>query len=202
MDKQKSQIRIPDTDIFEQKFQFVQNETLKSNLAIHLQYVAFLVKIENELDIIGSIEHSIFKNIIQYTASIVEGVLHYGLEIALEKELVKEEQIMPKAESFPERKVLFIIDENTKIEGIKSVKKHEKFKKNTQFKTVCDAYKIAQLIPKDLLKDINALRDKRNKIHLAGLKQRDDYYLKKDINKAFETMTNAIEAVRNLVVNS
>ncbi len=109
---------------------------------------------------------------------------------------------MPKAESFPERKVLFLVDENTKIEGIKSVKKHEKFKKNTQFKTVCDAYKIGQLISQDLLNDINALRDKRNKIHLAGLKQKDDYYLKADINTAFKTMTNAIEAVRNLVVNS
>ncbi len=202
MEKNKLQIEISDLDVFEQRFQFIQNETLRSNLAIHAQYAVFLVKLEAQFEFVGSIEHSIFKNFIQYTASIVEGVLHYGLEIALEKGLVKEEEVMPKAESFPERKVLFLVDENTKIEGIKSVKKHEKFKKNTQFKTVCDAYKIGQLISQDLLNDINALRDKRNKIHLAGLKQKDDYYLKADINTAFKTMTNAIEAVRNLVVNS
>jgi len=205
MQKSNLQVDVPGLDAFEQVFSFVQNKTLKSNLAIHAQYAVFLSELEANFQIIGTAEYSIFKNIVQYTASVVEGVLHYGLEIALEKELVKAEDVMPKAESFLERKVLFVIDENTKIEGIRSSKKHEKFKKNTQFKTVCDAYKIGQLIQQNLLNDINdinALRDKRNKIHLAGLKQRDDYYLKADINTAFETMTNAIEAVRNLVVNS
>ncbi len=199
MENSKPQIEIPDVDFFEERFDFIQNETLKSNLAISLQYIVFLIKAEAELEIIGAVEYSIFKNIIQYTASVIEGVLHYGLEIALDKGLVEEHKIMPKAESFSERKLLHQIDKATKIEGVKSVKKHEKFKKNTQFKTVCDAYKKGRLIDSDLIKGINELRNKRNKIHLAGLTKVENYYSKNDINEAFAVATKVIEEVEEIV---
>lgn len=200
MANNKPQLEIPDVAFFEQRFHFIKNETLKSNLAISIQYVAFLIKVETDLKITGAVEYSIFKNIIQYTASIVEGILHYGLEVAFDKGLVEEHRVMPKAESFSERKLLHQIDRTTKIEGVKSVKKHEKFKKNTQFKTVCDAYKKGKLIDANLIKDINELREKRNKIHLAGLTKVENYYTKNDINQAFEVATEVIKEVEKIVL--
>jgi len=201
MENNKLQIEVSDLDVFVQRFHFIKNEILKSNLAISMQYIAFLVKTEAEFETTGAVEYSIFKNIIQYTASVIEGVLHYGLEIALAKGIVEEHRIMPKAESFPERKLLHQIDKLTKIEGVKCVKKHEKFKKNTQFKTVCDAYKKGKLIDNELIKNINDLRDKRNKIHLAGLTKVENYYTKNDINEAFEVANKVIKEVEEIVLN-
>lgn len=107
---------------------------------------------------------------------------------------------MPEEKSYAEIKLLYQIDDVTKIVGAKAVKKHEKFKKNTQFKTVCDAYEKGELIDEDLIKDINDLRDKRNKIHLAGLKKVENYYTKKDINEAFEVANKVIEEVEKIVL--
>lgn len=201
MENSKPQIEIPDVVSFEERFDFIQNETLRSNLAISLQYIVFLIKTEAELQINGAVEYSIFKNIIQYTASIVEGVLHYGLEVALKKGLVEEYKIMPPEKSYSEIKLLYNVDAATKIVGAKAVKKHEKFRKKTQFKTVCDAYKKGKLIDVDLIKDINDLREKRNKIHLAGLSKVENYYTKNDINVAFEVANRVIKEVEEIVLN-
>lgn len=200
MASKKPQIEISDVAFFEERFDFIQNEILKSNLAISMQYIAFLIKIETDIKITVAVEYSIFKNIIQYTASIIEGILNYGLEIAIKKGLVQESEIMPEEKSYAEIKLLYQIDDVTKIVGAKAVKKHEKFKKNTQFKTVCDAYEKGELIDADLIKDINDLRDKRNKIHLAGLKKVENYYTKKDINEAFEVADKVIEEVEKIVL--
>lgn len=87
MASKKPQIEISDVAFFEERFDFIQNEVLKSNLAISMQYIAFLIKIETDIKITVAVEYSIFKNIIQYTASIIEGILNYGLEIAIKKGL-------------------------------------------------------------------------------------------------------------------
>jgi len=102
MASKKPQIEISDVVFFEERFDFIQNEILKSNLAISMQYIAFLIKIETDFKITGAVEYSIFKNIIQYTASIVEGTLNYGLETAIKKGLVQESEIMPEERSYVE----------------------------------------------------------------------------------------------------
>ena len=46
-----------------------------------------------------------------------------------------------------------------------------------------------------LSKRVDDLRDNRNKIHLTGLKEYDDYFSKKDINKAFTTSSRVLKRV-------
>lgn len=81
-------IEVPELEFFFDRFSFITNETLQTNLSISFQYILFLIKVEIELQTTGAVEYSIFKNVIQYTASIVEGVMHYGLETALKQGLV------------------------------------------------------------------------------------------------------------------
>jgi len=63
-------IDVPQTEYLEQRFEFTDNEILRTNLTISLQYIIFLIKVETELKTTGDVEYSIFKNIIQYTATI------------------------------------------------------------------------------------------------------------------------------------
>ncbi|MEX0813881.1 MAG: hypothetical protein WD048_16805 [Chitinophagales bacterium] len=202
MAKSKSHIiEIPEIEKFEKRFHFIENNTLRTNLSIALQYVVFILKVEADFNITGAIEYSIYKNIIQYTSSIVEGVMHYGLEVAIKEGLVIEEKIMPKAEVFRERKRLYKINSKEEILGVKKIVGYEKYKKNTQFKTICDAYKRGKLFSDELIEEVNELRDKRNKIHLAGLTKVENYYTKKDINQAFELAAKVIDEVEKLVKN-
>lgn len=199
MAKSKSyRIEVPELDYFSERFEFISNETLKTNLSISFQYIVFLIKVETELQTTGAVEYSIFKNVIQYTASIVEGVMHYGLETAIKKKIITEKSVMPKSESYSSKKLLHKVDSQTEILGVTKNIKFEKFKKNTQFKTICDAFKKGKLIDAKLFEEVNTLREKRNKIHLAGLKQIENYYTKTDINSAFQTVNNVIEAVKRI----
>lgn len=199
MEKNKNiKVEVPELDYFADRFDFISNETLKANLSISFQYIVFLIKVETEFQTTGAVEYSIFKNVIQYTASIVEGVMHFGLEYAIKKNKVKEDLVMPKAESYSSKKLLHKIDSKTEILGVTKNIKHEKFKKNTQFKTICDAYKKGKLIDPDLVSAVNELREKRNRIHLAGLAKVENYYTKADINEAFRTANRVIAAVKSI----
>ena len=191
-------VQVPELEYFSERFEFITNENLKTNLSISFQYIVFLIKVETELQTTGAVEYSIFKNIIQYTASIVEGVMHYGLEYAIKSRQVSEQSVMPKVESFSSKKLLHKIDDKTEILGVTKIKKHERFKKNTQFKTICDAYKKGKLLNANLIDQVNTLREKRNRIHLAGLTQIENYYTKSDINSAFKTANEVIAAVKDI----
>jgi len=94
MGKKRIRIQVPDLEYFDGILDFVENPILKENLQISFQYIVFLVKIETEFDTSGAVEFSIFKNAIQYTASIVEGVMHYGLEFAIQSGIVNEGNVM------------------------------------------------------------------------------------------------------------
>lgn len=195
-------VEVPELEYFSDRFDFIANETLKTNLSISFQYIIFLIKVETEFQTTGAVEYSIFKNIIQYTASIVEGVMHFGLELAIKNNLVNEETVMPKAETYSTKKLLHKIDNKTEVLGVTKNIKHEKFKKNTQFKTICDAYKKGKLVDEKLIAEVNDLREKRNKIHLAGLTQIENYYTKSDINTAFRTANKIIDAVKSITTDN
>jgi len=102
-------------DYFSDGFDYITNDTLKTNLSISFQYIVFLIKVETELQTTGAVEYSIFKNFILYTASIVEGVMHYGLETALKNKNISEKSVMPKSESYSSKKLLHKIDSQTEM---------------------------------------------------------------------------------------
>lgn len=58
-------------DLKGNRFSFIQNEILKENIAIKMQYVVFLASLEEEYELTGAVTYSVFKTIIIFTASIV-----------------------------------------------------------------------------------------------------------------------------------
>jgi len=79
------------------------------------------------------------------------------------------------------------ISDDKKVCGVIKERKCEIFSKKTQFLTINRVAKKSKIITDGLFKRAEALRNKRNKIHLAGLEKVDDYYAKKDIQAAFKT---------------
>jgi len=184
----------------EERFDFIENETLRENLAINLQYILYLIKREERETLPGPISYSIFKNIILYTASIVEGILTYTFKLGIDKSNIDESKVMKKETKFKEIKQ---IHKDTKLDIVsaKRVTSYEKFHfRRTSFNDVIRAAKKAKIIDNKLADDIHKLREKRNKIHLASLEKVDNYYDKKEVDEAFKLTSKLIDVSENYIL--
>ena len=188
---------IPEIEFIKERFNFIDNETLRTNLAISLKYIIFLFTIEKEISLPGPITYSLFKNIILHTASIVEGSLHYTLDTLIKRKKLDLKEVMPKEDNYSNKKVLYITEDETQICGIHYKKKLLKLKSNTNFIDINRACKKGNILSESLFQKVEKLREKRNKIHLAGLSEIDDYYKKSDINEAFEITKLVLDVIEN-----
>lgn len=187
--------KIPVSDQLEKRFDFIGNDILRSNIAIAFQYVYFLISLDEKGKVRGPIIHSIYKNIILYTASIVESCIHYTLKEHIDCGICDSTGIMPSDWKFKDIKELYVISEDEKIVGAMKYRSHEKMQNNTQFKSLNEAAKKAKLFDQSLFEKAEELREKRNKIHLAGLEQVDDYYDRKTVDEVFGIATEIIEKI-------
>ena len=81
----KNSLTIATVSDLENRFLFFENEVLRKNLAINLQYIIFLIQQEEEHDLRGTITYSLYKNLILYTTSIIEGLLIHTYKKLLDK---------------------------------------------------------------------------------------------------------------------
>ncbi len=193
---------IPEIEFLENRFHFIRNADLRTNLSISFQYVIFLITIEEELTLQGPVSYSIFKNMVLNTAAIVEGSLHYLLDELIRENQVDPNKIFSREEKYTNKKVLFKTEKGVEICGIHVTKKPARLRPNTNFQEINRASRRAKLLSQKLFEDVEELREKRNKIHLAGLKKEDDFFDKKDIQKAFNTASSVLTLVeKKLAIN-
>jgi hypothetical protein len=107
----KLTLPIPDQVVLENRFNFIHEDLLRTNLSISFRYVIFLVLLESEYDLPGAISYSLYKNIILFTATIIESCLHYCLRQYLDKGVIKSSDIMPWEWMDDSCKELYKIDE-------------------------------------------------------------------------------------------
>ena len=188
---------IPEVEFLENRFMFIKNEVLRTNISISFQYVIFLITIEEEITLQGPVSYSIFKNTILNTAAIVEGSLHYLLDTLIKRDEINSENIFPKVDVYSNKKVLYRTEDGIQICGIYIEKKPSKLKSGTSFSDINRACKRAKIFDNELFEEIEELREKRNKIHLAGLKKADDFYEQKDIQQAFITASRVLTLIEN-----
>ena len=190
--KSKLEQSIPEVKFLEERFQFIENKILRTNLSISFQYVIFLITLEEEVTLQGPVSYSIFKNVILNIASIIEGSLHYLLDTLVKQKRIDIEKIMSTEDIYSNKKVLFKTDGGTEICGVHLEKKPVKLKSTTTFIEINRACKRAKILNDELFQEVEEIRDKRNKIHLAGLTMVDDFYEKADIQKALETASKIL----------
>lgn len=193
--KDKFEQNIPEIEFLEERFKFIENKILRTNLSISFQYIIFLVTLQ------GPVSYSIFKNIVLNTASIIEGSLHYLLDTLIKQKQIDSEKIMSKENIYSNKKVLYTTDDGMEICGVHFKKKSTKLKTNTNFIEINRACKRAKILNDKLFEEVEELRDRRNKIHLAGLSNVDDFYEKKDIQKAFDTASKILKLVEGRLEN-
>ena len=189
--------KVPSEKSLERNFLFIKDDLLRQNISITLRYITFLTVLQDSMKIKGTIQYSIYKTIILYTASIVECGLLYCLKEYKKNGLIKDSDIM-RSEWKYDVKSIYKMPDSIKKEEIIAGRRHEKFfnlTDNIQFKAISIASLKCEILNGILFKRVNDLRDNRNKIHLTGLREHNDYFSKKDINKAFTTSSRVLERV-------
>ena len=186
--------------IEENVFYFVKKEALRTNLAIALQYIYFLVSKE-EKELPGPVVYSNYKSIIVHTAAIAESLLHYCLHILIDAGKIKPKEVMPREEKLKDIKVLYRIDDSDDkvVIGAIMEKTPETLKGNTNFISINRACKKADILDDELFKIVEDLREKRNRIHLTTLDKVDDFYTKENVQNTLDTATRVIRRVEALL---
>lgn len=178
-----------------QRFDFIENKILKENIAIKMQYIIFLVSLEEEYKLPGAVTYSAFKTIIIFTASIIESLINYKLHELLKSGKIKKDKIMGKEKRYLVIKALYEISPTEKICGVKEVIKLKKISDNTRFIELNRVAKKSNLFTEVLFKKAEEVREMRNRIHLFGLKEIDDKYTKKDITNIFTKTRDIIKRI-------
>lgn len=181
----------------EKRFHFLENKVLKQNLAIKLQYVHFLLRLEEGYELPGALRYSTFKTIIIFTASIIEALINNKLHQLIKEGRIEEVQMMGKEEKFSIVKDFQRISDSEEICGIKRTRKSKKLTEKNDFQELNRAAKRSGLFNETLFKQAEKIRQIRNKIHPYPLKEVDDKYTKAEINSLFAITGNIIKRIEN-----
>jgi hypothetical protein len=182
-------------DLQENRFSFIENVVLRENVAIKMQYVVFLVSLEEEYILPGASTYSLFKTIIVFTASIVEAVIHYKLKQMIDQGLVNEKDIMPTDTKLSLQKKYLKLEDGREICGIIKATKPMKLNDTQSFTNLNKAAKKSGLFTKVLFDYAEEIRKSRNRIHTFSLKSVDDTYTKKEIDEIFKKTSIIIERI-------
>lgn len=184
-------------DLKNNRFSFVENEILRENIAIKMQYIVFLLSLEEEYELPGAVTYSTFKTIILFTASIIEALVNYKLHELIKKNKIDESKIMGKDEKFFIVKQFHKISNTEEICGIKKTVKPKKLSERIDFQELNRAAKRSGLFTKELFEKAEKIREIRNRIHTYALKEVDDKYTKDEINSIFSMASLIIERIEN-----
>ena len=101
---------LPNQEKSEERFEFIQDATLRSNLAIVLRYIVFLVNLERYNSLTGPILFPLYKDMIVQTATIIESCTHYIVRRYLDSNTVKNSEIMDELWIEERKEILLEID--------------------------------------------------------------------------------------------
>lgn len=174
--------------IYQNRFEFIDDEILRDNIAITFRYIHFLTSVSNEKNGLDGqdISYSIFKDMIINTGSIIESCLHYCLKKYFETNKVKSSSVMPYEWKHDKCVQIYEITPNeSEVCAVIRHKKPERLTEITQFQTINIACKNAGILDEGLFKKVEFIRQKRNNIHLTALTKTDDLYTGEDTKIVF-----------------
>ncbi|NQV12589.1 hypothetical protein HQ524_04465 [Candidatus Uhrbacteria bacterium] len=179
------------------RFDFIENDTLKENIAIYVQYIVFLVSIEEEYDV-GILTYSIYKDIVMHTAHVVESLINYKLQKLISDGDIAELDLVGYSDKFTNKKMIHRCDDSDDVYCfVRLSKTKNKIKGDTKFLELNRAGKKSGLLTTQMFTDCENIREMRNRIHLSGLSGVDDKYSKKDIVRIFKITERLIDRVRD-----
>jgi len=192
---------IASNEVVENRFAWIDDELLRQNVAIYMRYIIFLLNCSEE-EHIGTLKYSLYKNILIYTASIVEGILSYAINKEIESG-GSSAKILGKGIKYSSLAVVRDPSYTTSLEKlhIMKVTKYDKYgtKDRVDFKDLTHAAKQAGILDQRLYDRAEGLRNKRNTIHLSLLTvNSDDYFDKEEVDEAFSCAGDVIKVIERL----
>jgi len=184
-------------DLKNNRFAFIRNEILRENIAIQMQYVVFLVSLEENYELPGAVTYSTFKTIIIFTASIIEALINYKLHELIETKKVDKSKILGSENKYSIVKTFQQLSDNEEICGIMKTKKLKKLSDRVDFQELNRIAKRSTLFTNKVFEQSEKIREFRNRIHPYTLKEVDDKYTKSDINGIFFMASSIIERIEN-----
>jgi hypothetical protein len=194
---------IASNEVVEDRFAWIDDELLRQNIAIYMRYIIFLLNCSEEKHI-GTLKYSLYKNILIYTASIVEGILSYAIDKEIESGR-SSAKILGKGIKYNSLAKVNDPKYTTDLEKlhIMKVTQYDKYgtKDRVDFKDLTHAAKKAGILDQQLYDRAEGLRNKRNTIHLSLLTESsDDYFDKEKVDEAFNCAGDVIKAVESLTL--
>lgn len=192
---------VPSNEVLETRFSFVDNETLRENIVIYFRYIIFLLNLSEEQNV-DTLRYTIYKDIIVYTASIVESLLEYSVnrQVLLGR---ADKSVMGYGKKSTQVGTVRheCNDMHDEIIEVVQTKKYHKLGSGDRidFKDITLAAKKARILNSNLYDKAENLRKKRNTIHLSTLtKSSDDYFEKTHVDDAFNCAHDIILEVEKL----
>jgi len=177
---------IPSLEALEARFAFIKNQTLRENMTVYFRYIIFLLSLSED-ETLDTLTYSLYKDIVIYTASIVECTVEYAVKqyVAVDK---AKEDIFGFSWHFCEMGNVNHECSDFRHSQFVVARKEKKLKSSSRdldFADINNAARNCGVLDGDLFKKADALRKQRNQIHLSALeKSTNDYIVKKDVQKA------------------
>ena len=175
-------------------FSFVNDLILRKNLDFVFDYIIELISVSESNRYEGEIISSFRKTIIVYTATIIEALLLWKL-----KEKVKGNIIELKENwKYKDIKKIHTLEKNPLEEIVwckrtKEIEKKKISKLNLiETNRLCKKYRI---ITENDFKNVEEVRDLRNRLHIGGLKKLEKGYTKNDLEFVFGVAKRTKELV-------
>ena len=175
-------------------FLFVDDSILRKNLDIVFNHIIELISISESNKYRNAIISSFRKTIIIYTATIIEALLLWKL-----KERIKKNDIELKEYwKYRDIKKIHTLKENPLEEIVWCKRKLEIENKKlsklnlVEINRICKKYRI---ITENDFKNVEKVRDLRNRLHIGGLKKLEKGYTRNDLEFVFSVAKRIKELV-------
>lgn len=178
------------------RFPFVDDAILRRNLNQVFDDIIDFISIMDGFN--ESIQVNFRRAVILYTAAIVEALLHYIVEKKVDPLEFEEDEwrfdgdvhVCHRYQNEEGREMQVVCGHR--------FKKKIPITRSTQFKTILKVANDNSLVSADLLKEIDKIRELRNRIHLASLDDIEKKYTKATLNNVFEVARKVVKIAQKV----
>ncbi len=193
--KLNSKFNAVNSDSVTQRFNFIQNTVLKSNVIHTFQYVVFLVILEGEFDLKSTAKHMIYKDMIIHSASIVECLIHYKLQRMIDEGHLEDNNLGIDLTTYKNVKRVHKLSITEDIVTARMVKSFKSIKDNLNFVELNQCAKRIGLFDSKFFKISEEIRMLRNKIHMYTLQSEDVTYDKSSMDDFFKKLQELLKVI-------
>ena len=171
------------------RFNFISDSHLRSNVTDTFKYVSFLAILESEYDTTQFAGHMIFKDMIVQSASILECLIHYKIKSLRDTGVVNIESLKLKVkEEYVNPKILYPLNLSEQLVIVIQRINNRDIADDEQFIILNRCAKRIGLFNQANFLKAEKIRILRNKVHLFGLNDTDNNYAKADVDEVFSDL--------------